>query len=75
MQSKDKRLTKKVTKPEAKHHKAVNIPELELALKEFVLCYQNKMILSDAILIEKAKLLANELKVPQGILQVSFSHF
>jgi len=33
------------------------------------------MILSDAILIEKAKLLANELEVPQETLQVSFSHF
>src|SRR5436190_12155253 len=75
LQSKDKRLTEEVTKPEAKRHKAVNVPELELALKEFVLCYQNKTILSDAILIEKAKLLANELEVPQGTLQVSFSHF
>ena len=75
LQSKDKQLTEEVTKPEAKCHKAVNVPELELALKEFVLCYQNKTILSDAILIEKAKLLANELEVPQGTLQVSFSHF
>ena len=75
LQSKDKWLTEEVTKPEAKRHKAVNVPELELALKEFVLCYQNKMILSDAILIEKAKLLANELEVPQETLQVSFSHF
>ena len=70
LQSKDKRLTEEVTKPEAKRHKAVNVPELELALKEFVLCYQNKTILSDAILIEKAKLLADELEVPQGTLQV-----
>ena len=75
LQSKDKRLTEEVTKPEAKRHKAVNVPELELALKEFVLCYQNKTILSDAIIIEKAKLLANELEVPQGTLQVSFFYF
>ncbi|GES84905.1 CENP-B homolog protein 2-like [Rhizophagus clarus] len=35
--------------------------ELELALKEFVLRYQHQTILSDAILIEKAKLLASEI--------------
>ena len=50
LQSTDKWLTEKVTKPEAKCYKAVNVPELKLALKEFVLYYQNKMILSDAIL-------------------------
>jgi len=54
-------------------HKAVSIPELEFALKEFVLTYQHKTILSDALLIEKAKSLADELKVPLGTLQVNFS--
>jgi hypothetical protein len=45
--------------------------KLELALKEFVLRYQHQTILSDAILIEKAKLLASELEVPEGMLQFS----
>ncbi len=70
MQTKDKRLTTEVIKPDAKHHKSVIVPELELTLKEFVLTYQHKTILSDALLIKKAKLLADELQVPQGTLQV-----
>ncbi|CAB5363548.1 unnamed protein product [Rhizophagus irregularis] len=69
LQSKEKRLTTEITKPEANRHKPVTVPVLELALKEFVLCYQHKTILSDAILIEKAKILASELGVPQGTLQ------
>ena len=36
-----------------------------------MLVYQHKTILSDAILIEKAKLLANELEVSEGTLQFS----
>ncbi|CAB5352374.1 unnamed protein product [Rhizophagus irregularis] len=68
---KEKRLTTELANPEVKRHKPVAVPELELALKEFVLCYQHKTILSDAILIEKAKLLANELEVPQETLQFS----
>ena len=70
MQTKDKRISTEIANPEAKWYKSVAVPELELALKEFVLCYQYKTILSDAILIEKAKLLADELGVPQGTLQV-----
>ena len=72
LQTKDKRLTTEVINPEAKRHKTVAVPELEFALKEFVLTYQHKTILSDALLIEKAKSLADELEVPQGTLQVSF---
>ena len=71
MKTSDKRLTLEVINPVAKRHKAVIIPELELTLKEFVLTYQNKTILSDALLIEKAKLLADKLEVPEGTLQVS----
>jgi len=71
LKTRDKRLTSEVINPEAKRHKAVIIPELELALKEFVLTYQHKTILSDALLVEKAKLLADELEVPEGTLQVS----
>jgi len=72
LQTKDKRLATEVTNPKAKRHKPVVFPELELALKEFVLLYQSRTILSDALLIEKAKLLADELEIPQGIFQVSF---
>ena len=70
LQIKDKRLTTEVINPDAKRHKSVIVPELELALKEFVLTYQYRAILSDALLIEKAKSLADELEVPQGTLQV-----
>jgi len=44
----------------------VTVPELELGLKEFILTYQDKAILSEAILIEKAKLLAVGLEVLLG---------
>ncbi|PKK78006.1 hypothetical protein RhiirC2_770710 [Rhizophagus irregularis] len=60
----------KVINSEAKRHKAV-IPELELALKEFVLIYQHRTILSDTILVEKAKQLADELNVSERTLQFS----
>ena len=71
LQTKEKRLTTEVIHPEQKRHKPVTFPELELALKEFVLNYQHRTILSDAILVEKAKLLANGLGVPENTLQFS----
>jgi len=40
-------------------------------LKEFVLNYQHQTILSDAILIEKAKMIAEGLGIPQNALQFS----
>ncbi|CAG8796528.1 15721_t:CDS:2, partial [Racocetra persica] len=58
-------------KVKAKYYKSVNFPELELALKEFILIYQNQTILSNALIIEKAKLLANELKISESKLQFS----
>ncbi|CAG8735374.1 16801_t:CDS:2, partial [Rhizophagus irregularis] len=67
----EKRLITEVIYPEQKRHKPVTFPELELALKEFVLNYQHRTILSDAILVEKAKLLANGLGVPENMLQFS----
>src|SRR6266498_5423594 len=70
LQTKDKRLTTEVIKPDTKCHKGIIIPELELALKEFVLTYQHRTILSDVLLIEKAKLLVDKLQVPQRTLQV-----
>ncbi len=60
-----------LTYPEKKHHKSVTSPKLELALKEFVLNYQHWTILSDALLIEKVKLLANELEIPEDTLKFS----
>jgi hypothetical protein len=42
-----------------------------LALKEFVLVYQHKAILSDAILVEKAKQIATGLGIPEGTLKFS----
>jgi len=72
LQTKDKRLATEVINLKAKHHKPVIFLKLELALKEFILLYQSRTILSDALLIKKAKLLADKLKIPQGILQVSF---
>ena len=71
LQSSDKRLTTEIANPETKRHRSVTVPELELALKEFVLYYQHKTILSDAMLIEKAKLLASGLEIPEGTLQFS----
>jgi hypothetical protein len=71
LQSKNKRLITDLTHSEKKRHKSVTFPELELALKEFVLNYQHRTILSDAILIEKAKLLANVLEIPEDTLKFS----
>ncbi|CAG8563841.1 3725_t:CDS:2 [Dentiscutata heterogama] len=64
----DKRLTTEIVNPEKRKNKAVTVPAFELALKEFVLTYQHKTILSNAMLIKKARLLANGLGVPEGTL-------
>ncbi|CAG8693619.1 17712_t:CDS:2 [Dentiscutata erythropus] len=53
--------------------KTITVLEVELALKEFMLNYQYRTILSDAILIQKVKLLAAELGVPERTLQFSSS--
>src|ERR1044072_7937332 len=71
LQTKEKRLTTEVIHPEQKRHKPVTFPELELALKEFVLNYQHRTVLSDAILTEKAKMIADGLGIPQDALQFS----
>ncbi|CAG8652504.1 4020_t:CDS:2, partial [Diversispora eburnea] len=49
----------------------ITFPELELALKEFVLSYQHRVILSDSILIKKAKLLAIGLSISENTLLFS----
>ncbi|CAG8586978.1 623_t:CDS:2, partial [Dentiscutata heterogama] len=56
-----------------KHHRAVIYPELDLALKEFVLIYQHRTVLTDALLVKKAKVLADSLEIPQGTLNFSSS--
>ena len=71
LKSKEKRLSEEIINPDTKQHKIVTSPELEQALKEFVLTYQHQTILSDALLIEKAKLLANGLGISQSTLQFS----
>jgi hypothetical protein len=71
LQTAEERLSSEVTSPCTKRHKPVTYPELELALKEFVLNYQHRTVLSDAILIEKAKMIADRLEIPQGALQFS----
>nr|CAG8446924.1 2847_t:CDS:2 [Entrophospora candida] len=68
LQKSDDILNTKVTNPKAKRRKPVTVPKLELALKEFVLIYQDKAILSEAILIKKAKQLADGLGIPDGSL-------
>ena len=73
LQSKEKQLNTEVTKPNVKRYKPIIVSELEFVLKEFVLCYQHKTIISDAILIEKAKLLANRLGVLEDALKFSSS--
>ncbi len=67
----NKWLAIEIIHPEQKRNKSVTFPELELALKEFVLNYQHQAILSDALLIEKAKLLANRLEIPKEALKFS----
>ncbi|CAB5355892.1 unnamed protein product [Rhizophagus irregularis] len=71
LQTSDKRLNSETISPNTKRHKPVTYPEVELALKEFVLNYQHQTVLSDAILIEKAKMIANGLGIPQDALQFS----
>ncbi|CAG8810213.1 25417_t:CDS:2, partial [Dentiscutata erythropus] len=55
-----------------RRQRAITYPELDQALKEFVLIYQNNPILSDAIFVKKAKLLANSLGISESAL--NFSH-
>ena len=44
----DKRLNSEAFNSNMKRHRSVTVPEVELALKEFVLNYQHKTILRDA---------------------------
>ncbi|CAG8499965.1 24240_t:CDS:1 [Cetraspora pellucida] len=71
LQTKDQRLSNEIINPEAKRHRTVTVLELELMLKEFILIYQHCTILSNAIIIEKAKLLVDKLGVPEGKLHFS----
>jgi len=57
--------------PNSKRHKSVKFPELEQALMEFILTYQHRTILSDAIIIDKAKLFAERLQISESKLQFS----
>ncbi|CAG8646856.1 29200_t:CDS:2, partial [Racocetra persica] len=59
----DQRLSNEIVNLDAKRHRTVTVLELELALKEFILIYQHRTILSNTMMIEKAKLLADELGI------------
>ncbi|CAG8547800.1 1700_t:CDS:2, partial [Dentiscutata heterogama] len=67
----DKHLATEIKNLDTKRHKPVTFLELELALKEFILVYQDQTILSDAIIIEKAKLLAKGFKISEDQLKFS----
>src|SRR4051812_39466446 len=71
LQTAENRLNSETISPNTKRNRSVTYPELELALKEFVLNYQHQSILSDAILIEKAKMIAEGLDIPRDALQFS----
>lgn len=71
LQTAEERLNSETINPNSKRHKSVTYPELEFALKEFILNYQHRTVLSDAILIEKAKMIADGLDIPRDALQFS----
>ncbi|CAB5357059.1 unnamed protein product [Rhizophagus irregularis] len=71
LQTAEERLGSETINPNSKRQKSVTYPELEFALKEFVLNYQHRTVLSDAILIEKARMIANGLDIPQDALHFS----
>ncbi len=69
LQTSEKWLSLETINPNIKRHKPVSYLKFKFAFKEFVLDYQHRTILSDVILIEKAKILANTLKISQDKLQ------
>ncbi|CAG8820641.1 14489_t:CDS:1, partial [Cetraspora pellucida] len=71
LKTSEKRLEDRIVNSNIKRHRTVTYPELDLALKEFVLIYQHRTVLSDAILIGKAKALADGMGIPQGALNFS----
>jgi hypothetical protein len=71
LQTAANRLSSETTSPNTKRHKSVTYLELEFAFKEFVLNYQHLTVLSDALLIKKAKMIADRLDIPQDALQFS----
>ena len=71
LKTSDQRIGNEIVNSNAKRHRTTTYPELDLALKEFVLIYQHRTVLSDALLIEKAKALADGLEIPQGALNFS----
>jgi len=68
LQIKNKWFIIKVINSKVKYHKSVIILKFELIFKELILIYQNKIILNNVLLIKKAKLLADKLKMFQEIL-------
>src|SRR6185437_11764994 len=71
LKTSEERLDNGISNFKTKRHRAVTYPELDLTLKEFVLIYQHRTVLTDALLVEKAKVLADGLGIPQGTLNFS----
>ena len=67
----NERLDNEPSNSKTKRHRTVTYPELDLALKEFVLIYQHRTVLTDNLLVEKAKALADGLGIPQDALNFS----
>src|SRR5262249_27347461 len=65
------KINKDVVNPAAKRHRSTSHPAFELALREFVVNYQHRTVLTDDLLVEKAKLLAEGLGIPNTL---QFSH-
>ena len=70
LQTAEERLGLDTINPNSKCHKSVTYPELELTLREFILNYQHQTVLSDVILIEKAKMIADTLQFPQDSFKI-----
>ncbi|CAG8621804.1 3086_t:CDS:2, partial [Dentiscutata heterogama] len=55
LKTSEERLGNGISNSKTKRHRAVTYPELDLALKEFVLIYQHRTVLTDALLVKKVK--------------------
>ncbi|CAG8551392.1 7484_t:CDS:2 [Dentiscutata erythropus] len=62
-----KQLTAEIDNPNKRQNRSVTVPHFELAFKEFILTYQHRIIISEAMLIEKAKQLSKGLGIPEEV--------
>ncbi|CAB5395214.1 unnamed protein product [Rhizophagus irregularis] len=66
-----KQLSSETISPNTKRHKLVIYSEFKFALKEFILTYQHRTVLSNVLLVEKARMIADELDILRDALQFS----